>query len=56
LRGPPGQAATETAVRPESDLPVVFAPRRCLFDHLQRLQDESAGWGTRPGSTSMTPA
>jgi hypothetical protein len=33
LFGPPSQAASETTVRPEGELPVVFARRRCLFDH-----------------------
>jgi hypothetical protein len=36
-------------VRSETDLPVVFARRRCLFDHLQRLQDELAGLGQQVG-------
>ena len=49
LSGPPSQAASETAVYPESDLPVVFARRRCLFDHLQRLQDELGGLGHEAG-------
>ena len=49
LCGPPSQAASETAVRREADLPVVFARRRCLFDHLQRLQDELAGLGHQAG-------
>ena len=54
LSGPPSQAASETVVRPQGDLPVVFARRRCLFDHLQRLQDELAGLGHRVGITSTT--
>jgi hypothetical protein len=49
LSGPPSQAASETAVYPEGDLPVVFARRRCLFDHLQRLQDELGGLGHEAG-------
>ena len=49
LSGPPSQAASETAVYPERDLPVVFARRRCLFDHLQRLQDELGGLGHETG-------
>jgi hypothetical protein len=28
---------------------VVFARRRCLFDHLQGLQDELAGLGHQAG-------
>jgi len=28
---------------------VVFARRRCLFDHLQRLQDELGGLGHEAG-------
>src|SRR3954447_9422563 len=36
LHGPPSRAATETVVRAQVELPVVFAQRRCLFDHLQR--------------------
>src|SRR5215212_323020 len=49
LSGPPSQAASETVVRPQGDLPVAFARRRCLFDHLQRLQDELAGLGHEAG-------
>ena len=49
LSGPPSQAASETAVYPEGDLPVVFARRRYLFDHLQRLQDELSGRGHQAG-------
>jgi hypothetical protein len=45
----PQNAATEAVVRPDGELPVVFARRRCLFDHLQRLQDELAGIGHRAG-------
>jgi hypothetical protein len=43
------RAAAEAVVRPDGELPVVFARRRCLFDHLQRLQDELAGIGHRAG-------
>jgi hypothetical protein len=49
LSGPPSQAASATAVYPESDLPVVSARRRCLFDHLQRLQDELGVLGHQAG-------
>ena len=49
LSGPPSQAAGETMTRREADLPVVFARRRCLFDHLQRLQDELTGLGHQAG-------
>ena len=46
--GPQG-AATEAVARPGGELPVVFARRRCLFDHLQRLQDELSGIGHQAG-------
>jgi hypothetical protein len=36
-------------VRPDGELPVLVARRRWLFDHLQRLQDESAGFGRPAG-------
>jgi len=49
LSGPPSQAAGETMARREADLPVLFARRRCLFDHLQRLQDELTGLGHQAG-------
>ncbi len=49
LSGPPCQAAGETMTRRQNDLPVVFARRRCLFDHLQRLQDELSGLGHQAG-------
>jgi hypothetical protein len=45
----PQRAATEAVARPDGELPVVFARRRCLFDHLQRLQDELAGIGHQAG-------
>jgi len=35
---------------------VVFARRRCLFDHLQRLQKELAGIGHTRASRLTTPA
>jgi hypothetical protein len=47
--GSPQHAATEAVARPDGELPVVFARRRCLFDHLQRLQDELAGIGHQAG-------
>jgi hypothetical protein len=43
------RAATEAVAWPDGELPVVFARRRCLFDHLQRLQDELAGAGHQAG-------
>jgi hypothetical protein len=49
LSGPPSEAASETMTRAEADLPVVFARRRCLFDHLQRLQDELTRLGHQAG-------
>jgi hypothetical protein len=58
LSGPPSQASSETATRREADLPVMFARRRCLFDHLQPLQDELAGLAYQAGievdDTSMS--
>jgi hypothetical protein len=53
LSGPPSQGPSETLVRPEGDLPVVFAHHRCLFDH-QRLLDELAALRHRVGITSTT--
>ena len=47
--GGPKRAASEAVVRPERELPVVFARRRCLFDHLQRLQDELDALGHQAG-------
>ena len=47
--GGPQRAATEAVARPDGELPVVFARRRCLFHHLQRLQDELAGIGHQTG-------
>jgi hypothetical protein len=43
------RAVNETMMRAEGDMPVLFARRRCLFDHLQRLQDELTGLGHRAG-------
>jgi len=54
--GGPKRAATEAVVRPESELPVVLARRRCLFDHLQRYRTSSPASATRPASRSTTPA
>jgi hypothetical protein len=47
--GGPRRAANEAVARPDGELPVVFARRRCLFDHLQRLQDLLAGIGHQAG-------
>jgi hypothetical protein len=49
LSGPPSQAASNTMTRREDELSVVFARRRCLFDHLQRLQDEMTELGHQAG-------
>ncbi|HEX8745182.1 MAG TPA: hypothetical protein VF712_18800 [Thermoleophilaceae bacterium] len=45
LRG--GDAEIEARTVPHPELPVAYARRRCLYDHLQRLQDllEAEGFG-----------
>jgi len=44
-------------VRVTFKLPAVFARRRCLFGHLQRLEDEHGGaLVVAPRSRSMRPA
>jgi len=57
LHGPSSRAAPETVVRVTFKLPAVFARRRCLFGHLQRLEDEHGGaLVVAPRSRSMRPA
>jgi hypothetical protein len=41
----PGISDSETFEHDESLIPVMFARRRCVFDHLQRLQDLLAELG-----------
>lgn len=45
LRG--GEAEIEARTVPHPELPVAYARRQCLYDHLQRLQDvlEAEGLG-----------
>ena len=40
-----GRVESEAHSRPHAELPVVHARRRCLYDHLQRLQDLVAELG-----------
>lgn len=41
----PGVSESETIEHDQTSIPVMVARRRCLYDHLQRLQDHLSGLG-----------
>ena len=41
----PGVSESETIEHDQASIPVMVARRRCLYDHLQRLQDHLSGLG-----------